>query len=332
MIDSTTSTADTSSSSPVSTDTASVASAAPSTTPDTSQSVAPTWDAAFEAAGLTGGPAPDAPPEAAPAPVPATVEPPPDAAAPESQAPLDAKGPIPFDRHTAILENARRKSAEEIVGRVESQFGPAIQLQQRMQTDPIGTLTQLIDEAVAHPEIGQHVVSQLARTLSARRSQKTDLTPIETEVGPVYTASQVEALVAQQIAQRVAPIEQERQARAEEARQTQQREQTRQTVTSRLKHWESRPGFSEHKADIAEAQKAYVSQGIDTWSALGLAYADVYEAKVRPKQQAAQTTQFVQSAVAKAQASTGNPGVVAPSTNRRPTTWDEAFKQVGLSS
>lgn len=330
MTDSTTS-GSTSTSAP-STDTASVTSAAPSSTPDTSQTTqAPTWDAAFQAAGLTGGPDTDANADAATTPVPAIAEPQPDANAPDAQAPLDAKGPIPFDRHTAILENTRRKAAEEIVGRVESQFGPGIQLQQRIQTDASGTLAQLIDEGIQHPEIGPALISHLARTLSARRQKAPDLTPIDTEVGKVYTADQVEALVAQQIAQRVGPIEQERQARAQEAAQRQQQEQTRTTVSSRLKHWESRPGFSEHKADIAQAQRAYVEQGVDTWSALGLAYADVYEAKVRPKQQAAQTTQFVQQAVAKAQASTGNPGVVAPSTNRRPTTWDEAFKQAGLS-
>lgn len=331
MTDSTTSGTTSTSAPSVSTDTASVTSAAPSSSPDTSQTPAPTWDAAFQAAGLTGGPDTDASAEAATTPVPAIAEPPPDASAPDTQAPLDAKGPIPFDRHTAILENTRRKAAEEIVGRVESQFGPGIQLQQRIQTDASGTLAQLIDEGIQHPEIGPALISHLARTLSARRQKAPDLTPIDTEVGKVYTADQVEALVAQQIAQRVGPIEQERQARAQEAAQRQQQDAVKTTVSSRLKHWESRPGFSEHKADIAQAQKAYVEQGVDTWSALGLAYADVYEAKVRPKQQAAQTTQFVQSAVAKAAASAGNPGVVAPSMNRRPTTWDEAFKQAGLS-
>jgi len=242
----------------------------------------------------------------------------------------DPRGPIPFDRHSAILENARRKTTEEVVSRVEQQYGPAMHLQQRMQSDPVATLTQLIDEAVAHPEIGQHVISQLARTLSARRQRSQDLTPIETEAGQFFTADQVKAIVAQNVDQRLGPLEQERQARAQEAQQIRQQQATRQTVQSNLKAFESRPGFAEHKADIGARQQQYVEQGMNMWVALGAAYNDVLTEKVWPKQQADTTNRFVQSAVAKAQASTGNPSAVAPSTSRRPTTWEEALSQQGL--
>lgn len=302
-----------------------------SSTPDTSSGTPPSWEDALTAAGLTGGPAPDDTTDPQTAPV-AAIAPPETPAVPPSveMAATDPKGPIPFDRHSAILENARRKTAEEIVGRVEQQYGPAIQLQQRLQSDTLGTLTQLIDEAVSHPEIGQHVISQLARTLSARRQKTSEIAPIETEIGKVYTAEQVEALVERQMAQRFAPIEQERQERALEAQQMRQQQETRQTVAQNLKAYESRPGFVEHKTDIAARQKAYVAQGMNMWAALGAAYSDVLTEKVWPQQQAATTTKFVQSAVAKAQASTGNPAAVAPSTSRRPTTWEEALAQQGL--
>lgn len=302
-----------------------------SSTPDTSSGTPPSWEDALTAAGLTGGPAPDDTTDPQTAPV-AAIAPPETPAVPPSveMAATDPKGPIPFDRHSAILENARRKTAEEIVGRVEQQYGPAIQLQQRLQSDTLGTLTQLIDEAVSHPEIGQHVISQLARTLSARRQKTPEIAPIETEIGKVYTAEQVEALVERQMAQRFAPIEQERQERALEAQQMRQQQETRQTVAQNLKAYESRPGFVEHKTDIAARQKAYVAQGMNMWAALGAAYSDVLTEKVWPQQQAATTTKFVQSAVAKAQASTGNPAAVAPSTSRRPTTWEEALAQQGL--
>ena len=193
-----------------------------------------------------------------------------------------------------------------------------------MTSDPIGTLTQLIDEAVAHPEIGQHVVSQLARTLSARRKAGSDLQPIDTEVGPVYTADQVQQLVEQSIAQRLQPFEQKREAHRQQAEAHRVREETLQNVKSRVSEWERQPGFSDHKSEIAAAQAAFVQRGVDTWTALGLAYAAVVPSKLQAKT----TTQFVQDAVRKANASTSNPATVAPTMKPRPRDFREAFAQL----
>ena len=187
-------------------------------------------------------------------------------------------------------------------------------------SDPIGTLTQLVDEAVSDPRIGQQFVSHLARTLSARRN----LTPIETEVGPVYTADQMEALLDQKLAERIGPIEQERRAAEQQRAIEQVRTQTRETVKTRLGQWQKQPGFKEHEPQIAAKQAEYVANGHDTWSALGFAYADV----VIPTLKAQQATQFVQEAVKKAQASTNNPATVAPISQPRPRSFAEAFAQV----
>ncbi len=67
-----------------------------------------------------------------------------------------------------------------------------------------------------------------------------------------------------------------------------------------------------------------VSRGMDTWSALGLAYSTV----VVPTLKAQQATQFVQDAVKKAQASTNNPAVTAPIVTARPRSFGEAFAQL----
>lgn len=262
---------------------------------------------------------------APPAPAPATVEP---VATPDATTDVDAatsaKGPIPFDRHEAILQNTRQKTAQEVVSRVQSQYGGAIQFQQQLTADPIGTLTQLVDEAVSDPEMGQAFVSHLARTLSARRKAGADITPIDTEVGPVYTADQVKQLIEQNLSQRLAPIEQERQKQQQQAALERQRAETRQTVVSRLSQWQQQPGFKDHEPQIAAKQAELVAQGMDTWSALGLAYSTV----VIPTLKATQATQFVQDAVKKAQASTGNPSVTAPIVTARPKSFAEAFAQV----
>ena len=292
----------------------------------TSESRPSSFAEAFEMVGATDTPNPGDVSTAPPAPAPATVEPvanPDPTTADDAQA-TSAKGPIPIDRHEAILQNTRQKTAQEVVSRVQQQYGGAIQFQQRLTADPIGTLTQLVDEAVSDPEMGQAFVSHLARALGARRKAGADLTPIDTEVGPVYTADQVKQLIDQNLSQRLGPIEQERQKQAQAAAVERQRAETRQTVVSRLSEWQKQPGFKDHEPQIAAKQAELVSRGMDTWSALGLAYSTV----VVPTLKAQQATQFVQDAVKKAQASTNNPAVTAPIVTARPRSFGEAFAQL----
>lgn len=296
-----------------------------SSSPVSSESRPASFQEAFQAVGAADTPDPGDSSAAQTTPAPAIAEPATDA----TDAPVEAEngqpvaGPIPLDRHEAILRNTRDKTIRDVVSQVERKYGGAIQLQQRMASDPIGTLAQLIDEAVAHPEIGQHVIGQLARTLGARRQARSELQPIQTEAGEFYSAAQVKQLVEQSIAERMQPLEQDREARAREAAALRFREQTAQTVKSRLSQWEQQPGFSDHKSEIAAKQQEFVSQGADTWTALGLAYAAV----VPPKLQAKQTNQFVQEAVRKANASTSNPATVAPTLKPRPRDFREALAQ-----
>lgn len=300
--------------------------AAPATTSQPETSPVETWDDAFRVAGMTGDPQTSEAP--APSPAPATVEP---AATGDSTTAAPAKGPIPFDRHEAILQNARAKAVDEVVSRVEQQFGPAIDLQRRLAADPVGTLTQLIDEAVQHPEMGPAIVSQVARTLSARRKATQAIQPIETDIGQVYTADQVQTLLDQKMAERLAPLEQDRQARVAQDLATQEHARTVQTVQSRLSVWREQPGFTEHEAAITTHQKHLVEQGLDPWTAIGVAYAKVVQEKVVPKLKADTTQSFVRQAAQKAAASSPDPARVAPVLPGRAKSWDDAFAQAGLA-
>lgn len=340
MIDSTTS-ASSDTSAPASTPAVDPGSTStPASTPDTS-GPAVSIDDAFAAHGLTGSPNPADAAPAPPAPA-STIEKPVAPVADAVTAAPETQGPIPFERHQAILQNTRQKAAEEVVGRVQQHYGAAIEFQSRLQSDPQGTLTQLIDEVVSDPNLGPQMMSHLARTLSQRRGQKAlneepqpDL--LTTDGDLVFSAGQYqkrEAWLRQQMAeevnQRLAPIEQERQRQAEAAALERRSQETRQTVTTRLSEWQKRPGFRDHQQAIAVKQSEYVRAGLDTWSALGLAYADIYTERVLPKVQADSQTTLVKSAFAKAQGSTSHPGQVAPSTMPRPRSIDEAFRQVGL--
>lgn len=288
----------------------------------TSESRPSSFGEAFEMVGAADTPDPGASRPDPTTPAPAIAEPGTDVGdTPVSEA-TSAKGPIPFDRHEAILQNTRQKTAQDVVSQVQQRFGGAIEFQQRLASDPVATLTQLVDEAVSDPQIGQQFVSHLARTLSARRKQA--ITPIDTEVGPVYTADQVQQLMDQKMAERLALIEQERQKAAQLQALEQQRQQTRETVVWRLSEWQKQPGFKDHEPAIAAKQAELVKHGMDTWSALGLAYSTV----VIPTLKAQQANQFVQDAVRKAQASTNNPATVAPISQPRPRSFAEAFAQV----
>ncbi len=335
------STPSTETSAPASTSVETASPSPSSSTPETSRPTS--LDEAFAAQGLTGSPDPSTDATAQTAPAPAIVEP---AAAPptEAPAPPDPRGPIPFDRHQSVVQNTREKTAREVVGQVQQHYGPGIEFQTRLRADPAGTISQLISEAVSDPQMGQQITAHLARTLSQRRGQKAaseepqpDLQTAEGEL--VYSAGQLhkrETWLRQQMAeevnQRFAPIEQERQARAEEVRQQQHQQQTRELVTTRLQAWQQQPGFTEHEADIQVRQQHYVNQGMDTWSALGMAYAAVVNEKVVPKVRAESQSSLVTSAFAKANGSASNPASVAPSTQPRPKSLDEAFRQVGLGS
>lgn len=325
-----------------STSTASVdtsSSAVSTSSPDTSSAPASTWDEAFAAQGLTGSSDPDSPTQAPPAPAPATVEPVAQVAE-AAPAPSDQKGPIPFERHDAIVRNTREKTAREVVGQVQQHYGPAIDFQTRLQADPQGTLTQLITEAVADPNLGPMIKSHLARTLGQRKVNEEPQPDLDAGNGVLlYSHEQqqkreqwLRQQMAQEMNQRFAPIEQERQQREAQAAAERQTQQTRQTVTTRLGEFKKQPGFTENEPEIQSLQKQYVDSGMDPWSALGLAYAGVLNSKVLPKVRAESQSTLVAQAVAKANASTSNPASVAPSTLPRPKSWDEAFSQVGLGS
>lgn len=344
MTDSTTSTTSTeSTTSAVSAPSSSVSTSTPDTS--TSTPVAKTWDEAFERVEATGTSDPAQTAQSQTTPAPATTEPDPnavEAVAADLSAP-EPKGTIPADRHKAILENTRRKTAEEVVARVEQQFGPAIQLQQRLQSDPVGTLQQLIDEAMDDPTMGPSLLSHAARKLAAKRGQKAvteePAPDLQTADGTlVYSADQLakrEAWMRQQLLQEIeaktAPLQQDLTARAEERKAELHRQQTKQVVSTRLGQWRQRPGFKEHESDIAVRQARYVEEGHDTWTALGFAYTDVYHEKIVPKLHADTQNNLVRTAVAKARASTDNPASVTPTPKKGiAPTWDEAFERFGL--
>lgn len=300
------------------------------------------------------GSAPAGETAALPAPLDATTPDPPLAATPppgESEAvpvpdAIDAtsQGPIPFVRHQAALENARTKAIESVVSQVKEQYGAGLEFQTRFDADPVGTIEGVISGLASDPQHGPALMSTIARMLSgAKRQAQASAEPqpdLQAADGTLlYSADQqarrdawFKDQMLREMRQEVAPLharETERQQQVAHA----QAVQAAQTRMGQLyQSFAARPHFTEHKPAIVEKFKALRESHphLDLGSALGLAYADVIESQVVPRQIASQQQQAQAQAVAKATGRSTPPGQTVPSPQGRPTGWGEAFAAAGM--
>jgi hypothetical protein len=193
-------------------------------------------------------------------------------------------GPIPFERHKEILENARRKAREEAEGEWQpyawAKQVPRDQLQrmaawyQSAIRDPYSLYERLTQELSAHPEYGAKVRSYAARLLRQSRQAtvedempQPDI-PVMNEQGQVvartYSDKQLEKREAylrqqseQSIAERLRPLEQ-RQARAEaKERELAARQQANQYAADTLKELRQNEHFKAHEPKVKAALLAH---------------------------------------------------------------------------
>lgn len=294
---------------------------------------------ALQRAAATPAPAtPDAPSPAADSAAPATEASADPTTAPTVESPTPTappKGPIPFDRHQAALENARKKAAGEVEARFAQRYGSQLQVVQQLTSDPDRAIPQLYQEwrqsKGLPPELD---ASDAARMLASRRGQAAPATMPEPDlVGTDASGRQVAFYSAEQLARRDAFLQQqmlsqvkqefaplqEEFANTKAQREQQQRvAQVKDVVSSRLESWRGKPGFTEHESEIKQLQAELVEAGNDPWSALGLAYAEIVPSRLQSQAQASTQHTLLQQAAAKVAGSTSNPGQVHPSPPRRP--------------
>ena len=171
---------------------------------------------------------PDATPASTPAPA---------TAAPEGSAtPAPDRGPIPYDRHEAILHGAygERDTAQKALREYQEKYGWVDQF----QTDPLPHLEQWLDELSQHAEYGPKLYAKAARMLQSRRGHQVSQAATEEPqpdvpvmdaqgnvVNQTYSAKQLKAWQEWNWAQREAALS-ERFAPLETAHKTaQQKEQ-----------------------------------------------------------------------------------------------------------
>ena len=277
--------------------------------------------------------------------VPAPSEQPPDATVqaltpdtPPEVAVPEPKGPIPFDRHEAILKNARVKTEQDVLQRVQQQYGPHVELGSRIQQDPVGTVVQLVNELSSHPQYATEVISALARTLGARRGQsaaeeepQADLVTADGQTH-VYSAEQqakreqwLQRQWLKQVEERLSPLQQREQQAQERERYEGAVKDAHTRMSKVLEPFKALPEFKTHQKAIAAKTQAFMEEGHDPQTALGLAVANVLREVELPNRTAQSRNELVAQAVAKSTGSTTVPGQTPAAPAKRPTSMGEAF-------
>lgn len=251
-------------------------------------------------------------------------------------------GPIPLDRHKAILDGAykeRDEARQQLDGWKSYEWAKQVpretfeqiaQTQQRISTDPVGFVSDLIAELQGHETYGPQFRSQAARLLASGRSaaqpQAVDLTPdVEIRdpqgrvVGHTLSDKKIMAAIEQGVqtalGQHVAPLKQahDKQVETEKARAL-NAEIDRQADAEFAK-LTKREGFTEHAESIAKAMDAHPD-----WSAMD-AYLHVWDTEIAPARDAKVKAAHDEEQKKKAAASSINPSAARVTTTQRPTSF-----------
>jgi hypothetical protein len=287
-------------------------------------------------------PASDAPPTPeAQAPAPAIAE------QPQVEAVAEKPSEPPQHRWADILENARKKAAEEAVAQFQQQYrGGELQIAERFKADPVGFITQAVAELQAHPQFGPQLRSHAARTL-AQRGPKAEPEPQPDLVGKDASGQEVSFFSAeqarkwqqwqsnqmrQQLMQEFAPVMDIAKEREAEKAQTQYVAQAMDAYRPAIEEVMEMPGFKEHRVEIVKRQQELFDEAIkagqqaDPMRLVLKAYREIVPGKLQQQQ----TAQLASSALAKAAGRDANPAAVVSSPPPAPKSMLEAFQQVGL--
>lgn len=131
----------------------------------------------------------------APASTPEAATVPPVDTPPADAKPRESAGPIPFDRHQAILETERQRRVEletqlswasQLVkdGKTPEQIQRALAIEAGLAGNSVGFIEQLLSEALSHPSLAAQVRSLAGRMLGGGRTAEVAQTTNEAEPEP----------------------------------------------------------------------------------------------------------------------------------------------------
>lgn len=258
------------------------------------------------------------------------------------------KGPIPFEVHHTALENARTKAKDEALAEWRKTHGWAEQVNraeiealapmaQLYQRDRPAFVRQILSEGVADPEVAALIRSEAARFLGSRApaQESTEIEPdipVMDESGRVvnhaYSATAVKQLVQraveEAIGKKVAPLEQDYQARQKHAERAAYNKRLDDAVKADERFVESRPYWKDHKAAI---QKLYAET--PSFVTLRDAYYHYVEHTLLPNLSKTERTKVVNGLTEKVAASSVSPssGTTALPIPDDQKSWEELLRE-----
>jgi hypothetical protein len=267
------------------------------------------------------------------------------------------KGPIPFDRHEAILKKSREDRAAELESLAWAKQVPPeardrlVAMAQRVEGDPVGFLVELADEVQRDPRHAASLKSYAARLLAQRRPQ-----PVQTvEDDPMPTADIVvdghrwyseqrqaerDQWFAKKLAAELGGVVDERlkpfvsitERVAAQERIAAETKAVTEFATREFEAVSKLPGFLDHRAAIADAFAAemakYPEHEQDAHAPVVLR--DVYHAVVLPTLTQASADTVRQTLTAKAVAGSLGARPTTAASVSRPRSMAEALRNAGL--
>ncbi len=248
-------------------------------------------------------------------------------------------GPIPLDRHQAILatERTARTEAEAKLARLQwaeslaqagktaEQIQEALSLYDGIDGDPAGFLERFYSQLESHPTFGTQVRSWAGRVLNGRRSGQPSLDPNndpepqadmqDTNGVPVFSAPRLqkwqewrERQFETRLNERLNPLVSAHETALQQQHYQREFQQTVAEQRRILEGLRQDPVFKEHEADVREFMKSRNFQGVT----LHEAYAHVLATKVIPSLKATGKAQAQAEMRTQAAASSVSPSAAAP--------------------
>lgn len=228
-----------------------------------------------------------------PAPVPATAGPANTGATPGTPPAAqvaDVRGPIPYDRHEAILKNAREKARQEIDAEYQQRYQKYDSFEQDPWSAVQGWLSQASQHSLYRPLVeqwvNQYVGSQDQGQIGEEPQANVPIVDSQGNVtGHTYSDSALKQWYQWQQAQqnsalenRLAPLEQYATSLAEREQAIQSHEYSMSRASETLGTLRQQPYFQEHEADIKQALAEHEEWGDNVHAA----YNHVLVTKILP--------------------------------------------------
>jgi hypothetical protein len=270
-------------------------------------------------------------------------------------------GPLPYDRHKAILENTRTRAREEAQHAIQQQYGWALSvgpehfqsitnLARQWANDPVSFVLGALDDLVGSPEYAPQLRSHVAKILASRpgggtgqprpAAQTEEPQPdIVVDGYSWYSAAKLAERDRWLSNQLLTQVRQELQPLREDIESRQSRDaivaatQAANEFASRtLADMNKLPYFKEQKAEIERVFRSMPPMpDQQVGQAIRDAYIQVLATKVLPTLNSTAKSELLSSLNQKAAASARNPGNGSVAVAARPKSFEEALKQADAS-